>query len=142
VARDDGTGQMLWLVANRWQAAQRAALKPYDLTHVQFLLLRTLTRLGRTRAVSQRELSRHAATDPMMTSQVVRTLENKGLVTREPHPTDGRAWAVRATRAGSTLCRRAAAAASECDAQFFGPLGRTRQGFRTALTALDVVDEE
>ena len=40
---DDSPGFLLWQVTNRWQAAQRAALKPHRLTHVQFVLLATLT---------------------------------------------------------------------------------------------------
>ena len=43
---DESTGLLLWQVTNRWQAAQRAALKPYGLTHVQFVLLASLTWLA------------------------------------------------------------------------------------------------
>ena len=43
---DDSTGLLLWQVTNRWQAAQRAALKPHGLTHVQFVLLASLTWLA------------------------------------------------------------------------------------------------
>ena len=40
---DDSPGFLLWQVTNKWQAAQRAALKPFGLTHVQFVLLASLT---------------------------------------------------------------------------------------------------
>ncbi len=36
---DQSPGLLLWQVTNRWQAAQRAALAPLGLTHVQFVLL-------------------------------------------------------------------------------------------------------
>jgi DNA-binding MarR family transcriptional regulator len=72
---DDSPGLLLWQVTNRWQAAQRAALRPFDLTHVQFVLLASLTWLDSDRPpVTQKQLAEHAATDPMMTSQVLRAL--------------------------------------------------------------------
>ena len=43
---EESTGLLLWQVTNGWQAAQRAALKPFGLTHVQFVLLAALTWLG------------------------------------------------------------------------------------------------
>jgi DNA-binding MarR family transcriptional regulator len=134
MAKDGDTGRLLWQAANRWQAAQRATLRPFGLTHVQYLLLASLVELGR--AVSQRELAEEASTDPMMTSQVVRTLEAKGLLTRQVHPTDGRAWSVRATRSGIALSRRAGGAVARCDADFFSSLGRNAATLRTALKAL------
>src|SRR5438477_10996940 len=85
---DDSTGLLLWQVTNRWQAAQRSALKPFDLTHVQFVLLASLSWLDADGPVTQRLLADHAVTDPMMTSQVLRTLEGRGLVRRDAHPTD------------------------------------------------------
>ena len=42
----DSPGFLLWQVTNRWQQAQRAALKPYGLTHVQFVVLASLTYLA------------------------------------------------------------------------------------------------
>src|SRR4051794_41912041 len=81
---DESPGLMLWRVTNAWQAAQRATLGPFDLTHVQFVLLASLAWLRADGPVTQRELASHARTDPMMTSQVLRALEAKGLVDRHP----------------------------------------------------------
>src|SRR5690349_13785618 len=104
---DDSPGLLLWQVTNRWQAAQRAALKPFDVTHVQFVLLAALTYLQASGPVTQSALAAMAATDPMMTSQVLRTLESRGLVHRPPHPSDRRARAVAVTDAGRDLANRA-----------------------------------
>jgi len=135
---DDSTGLLLWQVTNRWQAAQRAALKPFGLTHVQFVLLASLTWLGgATREpVTQRALADHAATDPMMTSQVLRTLEDRGWVIREPHPTDRRANILGVTGAGRALVNRAVHAVEGVDEVFFGPLGPRQVAFSDALRAL------
>jgi DNA-binding MarR family transcriptional regulator len=72
----------------------------------------------------------------MMTSQVVRVLESNGWLKREVHPQDGRAWALRATRSGAALARRAGAAVEQCDADFFAALGSREQTFVRALRAL------
>src|SRR6188472_709222 len=110
---EDSTGLALWRVTNRWQAAQRATLVPFDLTHVQFVLLASLTWLAAD-PPSQIELAAHAGTDPMMTSQVLRALEAKGLVERRPHPTDGRARLLTATDDGKKLANRAIVAVEAC----------------------------
>lgn len=133
---DASPGLLLWQVTNRWQAAQRAALKPFDLTHVQFVLLASLTWLGSDGPVTQKQLADHAATDPMMTSQVLRALEARGLVERAPHPTDARARALRVTRSGAALANRAVVAVEACDATFFAPLGTSGAKFDGHLRAL------
>ncbi|MFI9400913.1 MarR family winged helix-turn-helix transcriptional regulator [Nocardia sp. NPDC052316] len=126
---DESPGLLLWQVTNRWQAAQRAALAPFELTHVQFVLLASLTYLTVAGdPVMQRDLAAQAATDPMMTSQVLRVLEQKGLVERRDHPSDRRAKSLVPTEAGAALADRAVVAVQACDREFFGPLGpRTGQ---------------
>lgn len=133
---DDSPGLLMWQVTNRWQAAQRAALKPYDLTHVQFVLLATLTYLESSGPVTQKALAGMAVTDPMMTSQVLRTLESRGLVHRPPHPGDRRARAVAVTDSGRDLTNRAVVAVETCDAAFFAGLGADLPTFTEALRTL------
>jgi DNA-binding MarR family transcriptional regulator len=133
---DESPGFLLWQVTNRWQAAQRAALKPFDLTHVQFVLLATLAYLEASGPVTQKALAGLAATDPMMTSQVLRTLESRELVHRPAHPTDRRARAVAATEAGRALVNQAVVAVEACDSSFFAALDDTLPAFTTALRTL------
>jgi DNA-binding MarR family transcriptional regulator len=135
-AAEDSPGLLLWQVTNRWQAAQRASLKPYDLTHVQFVLLASLTWLGDDGPVTQRRLAEHAATDPMMTSQVLRALEERGLVVRRPHPHDRRARALEVTRKGAALANRSVRAVEECDRAFFDVLGKDVPRLVTSLRRL------
>ena len=132
---DQSPGLLLWQVTNRWQQAQRAALKPYGLTHVQFVVLASLTYLAVDGPVTQKALADHAALDPMMTSQVLRALESAGLVLREDHPTDRRAKAIAVTTEGRALANRTVKAVEACDAAFFAPLGEDR-GLVRALSAL------
>jgi DNA-binding MarR family transcriptional regulator len=135
---ESSPGFLLWRVTNRWQAAQRAALKPFALTHVQFVLLASLTWLDAETPVTQRELADHAATDPMMTSQVLRALATEGLVVRSSHPRDGRARALTVTRKGRALANRAVVAVEACDRDFFAALGTRTPAFTRALAALEV----
>ncbi|WP_433658444.1 MarR family winged helix-turn-helix transcriptional regulator [Nocardia sp. CA-128927] len=134
---DESPGLLLWQVTNRWQAAQRAALAPFDLTHVQFVLLASLTYLAVAGdPVMQRDLAAQAATDPMMTSQVLRALEQKGLVERRDHPSDRRAKSLVPTEGGAALANRAVVAVEACDREFFGPLGTRTGQFATDLRRL------
>jgi hypothetical protein len=74
---DDSPGFLLWQLTNLWQQRMRSALAPLGITHVQFVLLASVAWLENSdKLVSQASLSRHAHTDVMMTSQVVRTLED------------------------------------------------------------------
>lgn len=132
----DSPGLALWQVTNRWQAAQRATLKPFGVTHVQFVLLASLTWMDQAEPVTQRRLADHAATDPMMTSQVLRALERLGLVERRRHPHDARAVAVAVTAAGRDLANRAVVAVEACDHAFFATLGEDLPAFTRQLRRL------
>lgn len=130
-------GLALWRATNAWQRVVRAALAPHGLTHVQFVLLASLTWMDRSESVTQRDLAAHAGTDVMMTSQVLRALEAKGYVTRTPHPTDGRAMALAPTAAGVELANRANADVEAADRDYFSVLGPQEQAlFVRHLTAL------
>ncbi|WP_433675818.1 MarR family winged helix-turn-helix transcriptional regulator [Microbacterium gorillae] len=121
---DASPGFLLWQVTNAWQRRVRAALAPQDLTHVQFVLLATLLSL-QPAPVTQRQLSDAAGTDAMMTSQVLRGLEQRSLVTRLPHPTDRRAVLVTLTDKAETLINAANRAVEDADVEFFSTLGST-----------------
>ncbi len=129
-------GFLLWHVTNRWQAAQRAALRPFDLTHVQFVLLASLCWLAVDHPVTQRQLATHAAADAMMTSQVLRTLESNGYVSRTASAADKRAMLVNVTPAGRDLASRANAAVEACDASFFAALGHDEHALTGLLARL------
>jgi DNA-binding MarR family transcriptional regulator len=130
-------GLALWRVTNAWQRTIRAALEPFGLTHVQFVLLAVLTAMDRSELVTQRDLAERAATDVMMTSQVLRALEAKGLVERLAHPTDGRARTLAPTSTGIELVNRANAAVETADHTYFAPLGDDVQQFTRNLGTLD-----
>jgi DNA-binding MarR family transcriptional regulator len=114
-------GFLLWHATLRWQRLLAETLRPLDLTHVQFVLLAVLWWLVHERGErpTQRALAEQAGTDPMMTSQVVRALEGKGLVARRRHPEDSRAIELDLTAAGSRLAVRAIEVVERADREFF-----------------------
>jgi DNA-binding MarR family transcriptional regulator len=121
----DSPGFLLWHATLRWQRDMAAALGPLDLTHVQFVLLACTWWLNTEgEQPNQLAVARQAGVDVKMTSQVLRTLEAKGLIEREVHPTDTRAKRLRVTNAGTELAPRAIAAVEEADTRFFQPVAR------------------
>ncbi|MGW2617833.1 MarR family winged helix-turn-helix transcriptional regulator [Streptomyces sp. NPDC001500] len=119
----DSPGLLLWHATLRWQRELAAVLTPLGLTHVQFVLLACAWWLNsQGEHPNQLTLARQAGTDVKMTSQVLRTLEQKGLVEREVDPADTRAKRLRVTDAGAELAPRAIAAVELADARFFRPV--------------------
>jgi len=131
-------GFLLWRATLRWQRTMVETLKPFGITHVQFVLLASTWWLCEHGAPPrQRDLAEHAGTDPMMTSQVIRALEKAGLVTRTPDADDARAMRLAPTKAGKALAPRAIAAVEAADRAFFDEVPeRSRAGMRAALVAL------
>lgn len=131
-------GFLLWQVASAWQRAIQAALDPLDLTHAQFVLLATVVWLEAESPVvpvTQTVVATHTATDAVMTSEVMRTLERKGYVERTAHPDDARAKRLISTAAGRRLVRRALPLVEAVDAQFFGTPTPALQSLGQRLSA-------
>ena len=74
-----------WLhqAALAWRAELEARLRPLGLTPTQFLLLASTGWLERTGKPTQQALAEHTGADRMMTSRVVRTLEERSRLRRE-----------------------------------------------------------
>lgn len=117
----DSPGFLLWHATLTWQRRINAVLAPLNLTHVQFVLLACAWWLDqRGETPNQQALARQAGTDIKMTSQVLRTLEGKGLLWRQVDPADSRARQLRPTATGTELAQRAVAAVETVDAEVFG----------------------
>ncbi len=114
-------GFLLWHATLRWQRTVAGVLAPLELTHVQFVLLASIWWCNEQgRRPNQIALAAFAGTDAKMTSQVLRSLERKGLIERKVDPVDTRARSLRVTRRGARLAPRAIAAVERVDAEFFG----------------------
>ncbi len=119
----DSPGFLLWRISNTWQREQRAALQPLGLTHTQFVMLAVTTWFGSNEPLTQARLSQLTGSDPMTTSQVVRTLLANGLFVRDVHPADTRARIISVSEAGRDIAQKAIIVVEEVDRKFFAPLG-------------------
>ncbi|MGE5293417.1 MAG: MarR family winged helix-turn-helix transcriptional regulator [Solirubrobacterales bacterium] len=93
------------LRAAYWAMHRRteAGLAACGVTADQFVLLSLLTRQD---GITQQELVRRASSDANTVRAMLVRLENHGLVTRDKHPTDGRARCVALTRKGRQVYDR------------------------------------
>jgi DNA-binding MarR family transcriptional regulator len=130
---------LLWRVTLSWQRRIRSVLEPYELTHVQFVLLTSLWWLAdhEDRPPTQARLAQHARTDPMMTSQVTRKLEARGLLERALDPADSRARRLHLTAAERAVVAQALKDVEAADEDYFAALGRQRDAFVRALGTLE-----
>ena len=134
---EESSGFLLWQVTNLWQREIKKALEAYDLTHSQFVLMASILWLARSeKNITQVLLSSHTKIDPMTTSTVLRTLQQKGLLKREEHSTDTRAKIVRLTTAGEKTAKLAVKAVAVFDDNFFEPLGKNTKDFNKRLNLL------
>jgi DNA-binding MarR family transcriptional regulator len=139
---EESPGFLLWQASMLWERRLRAALEPLGLTHMQFVLLAASAWLGREEdAVTQVRIAGQAKVDVVMTSQVLRTLEAKGLLSRAPHPTDTRAKCVVVTAAGKKLVRSAIAIVEREDRAFFARTAAFQKPLLGALQLLATEDE-
>lgn len=119
----ENPGYQLWLVTNAWQRSMRKALQPMGLTHVQFVVLASVARLcGNVETVTQADVCRWGQLDANMASEVVRSLEGRGLLARREHPTDRRAHRLELTEEGQKLFAEARALIIPVKEAFFAPL--------------------
>lgn len=134
---DQSIGFSLWQTFMLWNRKINGALAAAGLTHTQFVLLAGLGWLQKEKEpVSQVRLAEEARTDPMMTSQVLRTLEAKGLLTRSLHPDDSRAKEIKLTSYGKEMLISALSAVQKIDEEYFGVLGENRKAFHWNMNEL------
>jgi DNA-binding MarR family transcriptional regulator len=95
-----------WLLMSDLVLDNQRRREVADALGMSFGRTRALRRLAR-RPMSMRELADALGIDPPNATVVVADLESGGLVRRRPHPTDGRAKLVEATRKGKAMARRA-----------------------------------
>ncbi|MCA6361961.1 MAG: MarR family transcriptional regulator [Bacteroidetes bacterium] len=123
--RNRRTGYLLWQVSNSWQRTIKTALDPLDLTHVQYLLLETLEQFKTEgEAATQVKLARVAGTDVMMTSKVLRVLEQKKWVSRKANRADARAFHIALTPSGEKVVAKARQLVNDTDRNFFSNLSK------------------
>jgi DNA-binding MarR family transcriptional regulator len=102
----DDAAREVWLLMTDVVLDHTRRREVSEATGMSFGRARAIRRLAR-RPMSMRELAEAMDIDPPNATVLVSDLEAQGLVRRRPHPTDGRAKVVEATRKGKALARRA-----------------------------------
>ncbi len=117
-------GFLLWHISTAWRSCIETVLKQKGLTHPQFVILATLGWLTRHgERTTQSAVGKMAGLDPNTTSQILRGLEQKGLIKRETS-LDARAKNPLLTPKGDEILRAALPAVETADARFFGVLSK------------------
>jgi len=97
----EALGDAFGAVARRLRSASMASLSAWDVTPSQMRAIRILT--GRDGGIRSSELAHHLHIAPRSATEVIDSLEAKGLVARSPDPTDRRAALVTLTPRGVGL---------------------------------------
>jgi DNA-binding MarR family transcriptional regulator len=144
---DSSPGFLLWRVTLHWQRLVTEALRPFNLTHVQFALLSSAWWLSRAdrdgqdgpegSSPNQLAIAAQAGTNVKMTSEVLRKLEDKGLIVQRTDPGDRRAKSVTITPEGIRLAEQAVVAVERVDAAFFSAAPSSVVGALQALARFD-----
>ena len=98
--RNDTLAEAFWSLARQLRRASLASLARWDITPSQSRALRVLTRHGVMRLS---DLAEHLRIAARSTTEVVDSLEDKGLLERQPDPHDRRATLVALTAPGIAL---------------------------------------
>lgn len=131
------SGFLLYSAYFAWKRKIESTLLSYDLTHVQFMLLMSLGFLKKDGGdVSQNDLAKFLNFDVTMTSQVLRTLEKRGLLKRTQKEGDERSKFSELTDAGIIKIQAAAKDLLKAEESFFAGLGQNRQRFDEYLRGI------
>ncbi|WP_243118382.1 MarR family winged helix-turn-helix transcriptional regulator [Actinomyces wuliandei] len=137
VGDGDGLGVLVGYRLKQVQAALRSridsVLRPLGLTMPQYACLELLSR---TPGASGAELARGAFVSRQTMNVVLRSLQDRDLVTRSSRAAGGRALPLVLTAQGEELCQRAAQRVAEVEELMVGGLSdRQRRDLHRALTA-------
>lgn len=133
----DSPGYLLGQLTMLWQRKLKKVLDPLDLTQTQFVLLAALGWLSKkSDSVTQVDIANQSNADRMMVSKVLRTLQEKGFITRHEHETDTRAKTIRLTNSGETVLQKALIEVENADIDFFAPLDENLSSFNSNMVNL------
>ena len=134
---NDSPGYLLGQVTMLWQRKLKKVLDPLDLTQTQFVLLAALGWLSKkNNSVTQVDIANQSNADRMMVSKVLRTLEEKGFITRQEHVKDTRAKTIRLTTIGERILQKGLIEVENADLEFFAALDTKLSSFNKNMVQL------
>jgi DNA-binding MarR family transcriptional regulator len=137
-APEKAVGFVLWRVLHRYVREVDRALSGLDLTHLQFQTLALAAWLCRAdEPATQSGIARAGDIQKMQVSHMLKTLEDKGLITRPRRTSDVRAKHVEVTAAGLARLRQALPEVIDVQRRMFGDDGMPGGSLHTTLLRLD-----
>ncbi|MEA5461696.1 MarR family transcriptional regulator [Arcicella sp. LKC2W] len=134
---NDSPGYLLGQLTMLWQRKQKRVLDPLDLTQTQFVLLAALGWLSKNNnSVTQVDIAVQSNADRMMVSKVLRTLQEKGFITRQEHEKDTRAKTIKLTSSGEIILQKAIIEVEKADLDFFASLDTQLPSFNKNMVQL------
>lgn len=125
-----------------WKRITDRALEAVGLTHTQYVFMGTLFELEKHQdKATQNDLARLTNSDVTMTSQILRTLQKRGLVCRAQIEGDERAKYSSLSPTGKKLVKKAAEIMKKNEKEYFAPVGKDMEQFLTYLKVLTRVKE-
>ncbi len=139
---ENSIGFLLWQVSQRWRRHFVAGLKALDLTDLEFSVLSGVRFLTARDGAppTQVTVATYFDVNVMTISQLVRRLEERGLLARRPHASDTRARVLSLTADGSRALAEALKVADRLHRSFFRRCDHEK--LRGALTELYAADHE
>jgi DNA-binding MarR family transcriptional regulator len=125
---NESPGYYMMMVFNKWDRGISGVLDSYDSTRTQMELLVCMVKLMKGgQPVTQKDVVNFARRDKNTVSEVMRTLEKKGYITRATSAGDLRAKAVILTDKGFRLVEKAAGEVLLFDERFFPDDGDNKE---------------
>jgi DNA-binding MarR family transcriptional regulator len=128
---------MIYLLARIFYAMRQRtedALKPHNLTPMQFTIISTL---GRRQGLSSAELSRRFSVTPQTMGEMIGNLERRSLVARVQDPANRRALKLNLTQEGERLLRLCETAMHDVEAAMFEDMSpREFEALRARMISL------
>ena len=132
--KSQSAGYLINHLARIFAQALAREIRPLGLVPGQFMVL---LELWREDGLTQRDLVARLDVEQATLANTLARMERDGLVTRVPHPTDGRAQLIRITARARRLEEPATAAANQVNGRLLDALpADERQGFVSAMQAV------
>jgi DNA-binding MarR family transcriptional regulator len=131
-------GFLLWQVTTLWQREIKSALKEYDTSHAQFVVLANLLWFEeKNMSSTQADIVSQSKIDKMSVSASLKELVKMGLVTRKENEEDSRFKSVNLTNKGREHARTLVALIESCDRDYFNKLSKEeKKQFSKVLLSL------
>ena len=131
-------GFQFWKLHQQWQKRVGNALKPYRITHTQFVMMASIAWFSeQSTQPSQAQVTRLMNIDKMAFSKAIRQLEARGLVKRKPSKKDARIKALSLSKKALIILPQAILAIENIDKEVFSSLGEHKQTFNKILLMLN-----